>query len=97
MSENDHEVASASVPAAEFVRNFGNYRVQAQRHAVAVTSHGRIAGYFIAPHEYEEYEKLKAQRQSFATEELDDATLERIGRTRMHSRHRHLDEMLKDE
>lgn len=93
----DLDAAPAQVPAAEFARNFGHYRVQAQGGAVAVTSHGRVAGYFIAPHEYAEYEKLKARRQSFATEELDDATVERIARTRMHRRHRHLDAMLKDE
>ena len=43
-----------------------------------------------------EQEKLRDERQSFATEALDDATVERIARARMHRRHRHLDATLKD-
>jgi hypothetical protein len=39
---------------------------------------------------------LKGERRSFATEELDEATVERIAKTRMHARHQHLDELLKD-
>ncbi len=58
----DSKTYSAAVPASEFVRNFGRYRVQAQRGAVPVTSHGEITGYFIAPHEYEEYESACGPR-----------------------------------
>jgi len=32
------------VPASEFTRNFGRYRMQAQRAAVAVSSYAQIAG-----------------------------------------------------
>ncbi|GGE47068.1 type II toxin-antitoxin system Phd/YefM family antitoxin [Niveispirillum cyanobacteriorum] len=42
-----------TIPASEFTRNFGHYRMVAQRETVAVSSHGRITGYFIAPDEYE--------------------------------------------
>ena len=42
------------VPATEFARNFGQYREIAQREPVAVTSHGRMTGYFISPVEFEE-------------------------------------------
>jgi hypothetical protein len=83
------------VRASEFVRNFGRYRMQAQRRAVAVTSHGAVTGYFIAPHEYEEYERMKAARRSFATAELSDEKVEAIVKARMHSRHKHLDKLLK--
>ena len=34
-----------SVPASEFTRDVGDYRMCAQREAVAVSSHGRITGY----------------------------------------------------
>ena len=44
-----------TVPASEFTRNFGRYRMLAQREAVAVSSHGSITGYFVAPDEYEEF------------------------------------------
>jgi hypothetical protein len=36
-----------TVPASEFTRNFGRYRMRAQREAVAVSSHGQITGYFV--------------------------------------------------
>ena len=55
-----------TVPAAEFSRNFGRYKMQAQREAVPVSSNGTLAGYFVAPHEYEELQKLKAMRRRSA-------------------------------
>ncbi len=57
----------ASVPAAEFTRNFGRYRMLAQRGALAVTSHGTITGYFVPPGEYEAFERFRAQRRSLLT------------------------------
>ena len=88
---------SDAVPASEFSRNFGHYRVQAHRSPVPVSSHGRIAGYFLAPEDFEDYVRMKAQRQSFATEELDDATVEAVSRSRMDPRHDHLNALLDDE
>ena len=89
------DTKTPTVPASEFARNFGRYRVQAQREAVAVSSHGRIAGYFVAPDEYEEYERMKAQRRSFATAELGEDKVRAVARSRMHHRHQHLDALLK--
>ena len=43
-----------AVPAAEFTRNFGRYRMLAQKGAVPVTSHGQITGYFVPADEYED-------------------------------------------
>ncbi len=91
----DTKTPPAGVPASEFVRNFGRYRMLAQRHAVAVTSHGEITGYFIAPQEYREYERMKSTRQSFATAELGEEKVDAIAKARMHSRHKHLDALLK--
>ena len=82
------------VPAAEFARNFGHYKMQAQREPVAVTSNGRLAGYFLAPHEYEELVKLKAMHQRFLTAELSEEEAERIASSRMDPRHDHLDKLL---
>ena len=39
----------------QFTRNFGRYRMRAQRVAIAVSSHGQITGYFVGPDEYEEF------------------------------------------
>jgi hypothetical protein len=91
----DTKTNATGVPASEFVRNFGRYRMQAQRRAVPVTSHGEVAGYFIAPHEYEEYARMKAARRSFATAELSNEKVAAIAKARMHTRHKHLDKLLK--
>src|SRR6202451_3910425 len=83
-----------TVPAAEFARNFGRYKMQAQREAVPVSSNGTLAGYFVAPHEYEELQKLKSMRRRFLTAELSDEEAERIASSRMDPRHDHLDKLL---
>src|SRR5438309_3090604 len=62
-----------TIPASEFTRNFGRYRMLAQREAVAVSSHGSITGYFVAPDEYEEFRRFKQRRRSFATADLSSA------------------------
>ena len=83
-----------SVPASEFTRNFGRYRMRAQREAVAVSSHGRITGYFVGPDEYEELRRFRDSRRSFATAELPEERVRAIGASRMDARHTHLDTML---
>ena len=83
-----------TVPAAEFARNFGRYKLLAQRAAVAVSSNGTLAGYFVAPHEYEELRKLQGMRRRFLTAELSDEEAERIASTRMDARHDHLNRLL---
>jgi len=82
------------VPASEFTRNFGRYRMLAQREAVAVSSHGSITGYFVAANEYEEFQRFKQRRRSFATAELSDEKVQAIGSSRMDERHAHLDAIL---
>lgn len=82
------------IPASEFTRNFGRYRMQAQREAVPVTSHGQITGYFVPPEEYEAYLRYKEQRRSFATADLTVAEVEAIAKARMDSCHDHLNKLL---
>ena len=83
-----------TVPASEFTRNFGRYRMRAQREPIAVSSHGRITGYFVSPDEYEEFKRFREARRSFATAELSEAKVEAIRSSRMDPRHAHLDRML---
>jgi hypothetical protein len=83
-----------TVPASEFTRNFGRYRMRAQREAIAVSSHGQITGYFIGPDEYEEFKRFREGRRSFATAELSEETVETIRSSHMNPRHAHLDRML---
>ena len=86
-----------AVPAAEFARNFGRYKLRAQREAVPVSSNGTLAGYFVATHEYEELRKLKTMRRRFLTAELPDAEVEHIASSRMDARHDHLNALLDPE
>lgn len=88
---------TTTIPASEFTRNFGHYRMVAQRETVAVSSHGRITGYFIAPDEYEAFQRFKAQRSSFATADLSDEEAASIGASRMDPRHDHLNALLDTE
>ena len=83
-----------TVPASEFTRNFGRYRMRAQREPVAVSSHGQITGYFVGPDEYEEFKRFRESRRSFATAELPEEKVEVIRSSRMDARHAHLDKLL---
>jgi PHD/YefM family antitoxin component YafN of YafNO toxin-antitoxin module len=83
-----------AVAASEFARNFGEYKLKAQKGPVPVSSHGKIAGYFIAADEYEDYLRYKSQRRSFATAELPMDKVEAIAKTRMHPRHNKLNALL---
>ena len=83
-----------TVPASEFTRNFGRYRMRAQREPVAVSSHGQITGYFVGPDEYEEFKRFRESRRRFATVELPEEKVEAIRTTRMDQRRAHLDKLL---
>jgi hypothetical protein len=82
------------IPAAEFTRNFGRYRMLAQKGAVPVSSHGHITGYFVPADEYEAFERFQAQRQSFATADLPEAKIRAIAKSKMDSCHDHLNALL---
>jgi len=86
-----------TIPASEFIRNFGRYRMLAQREVVAVSSHGSVTGYFVGPEEYEEFRRFKQRRRSFATAELSDEKIAAIAASRMDERHAHLDAILDSE
>lgn len=86
---------SDPIPAAEFTRNFGRYRMMAQRKAVAVSSHGTVTGYFVGPDEYADYLRFKARRQSFATADLSSDLMDAIASADMDPRHEPLDRLLK--
>jgi hypothetical protein len=84
----------AAVPASAFTRNFGRYRMQAQREAVAVSSHGQITGFFVGPDDYGEFKRFRDQRRAFLTEELSDEEIRAIAASRMEPRHSHRDDLL---
>lgn len=82
------------IPASEFTRNFGRYRMIAQREPIAVSSHGTVTGYFVAPEEYEAFKKFRQHRRSFATRELSQEKVDAISASRVDPRHAHLDALL---
>lgn len=85
------------VSSSEFTRNFGRYRMQAQRQAVAVSCHGYVIGYFIGPDDYEKFKRFRDQRRNSATEELSEEKVKAIAASRMDRRHAHLDALLDPE
>jgi hypothetical protein len=86
-----------TVPASEFTRNFGRYRMLAQREAIAVSSHGSITGYFVAPNEYEDFLRFKNYRRSFDTRELSEEKIAAIAASRVDPRHDHLNALMDEE
>jgi hypothetical protein len=82
-----------TVPAAEFVRNFDRYKLEAQRDAVPVSSNGRIVGYFVAADQFEKMRR--GMRRSFDLAELGDAEFAAIeSAAQMDPRHDHLNKIL---
>ena len=82
------------IPASEFTRNFGRYQMLAQREVLAVSSHGRVTGYFIAAEEYEAFKRYRGSRTSFATTDLSADEIEEIVSARMDPRHDHLNALM---
>jgi PHD/YefM family antitoxin component YafN of YafNO toxin-antitoxin module len=88
---------SSSIPASEFTRNFGRYRMLAQREPVPVSNHGEITGYFVSAADYEAYRHYRTQRRAFRAEDLSDEDIIAIANTHMDPRHDHLNALLDDE
>jgi len=87
-----------TVTATEFAKNFGRYREAVHREPVAVTSHERIAGYFLSSEDYETYQRLKAMLpRAYAVHEVSIETLRALQEARMDDRHDHLNALLDDE
>jgi exopolysaccharide biosynthesis protein len=85
------------VAATEFTRNFGRVRQEVHYGPVTVKSHNQIAGYFLSPREFAEYQSLKQQaRKALAVEELDVETIEALRNSKMDPRHNHLNRLLDD-
>jgi PHD/YefM family antitoxin component YafN of YafNO toxin-antitoxin module len=87
----------AAVTATEFAKSFGRYKEEAQREPVAITSHGRISGYFVSAREYEELCRLREfERRVYRTKGLPKELVEAIKAARMDPAHDHLNALLDD-
>ena len=84
-----------TVSATEFVKNFGQYKEQAQREVIAITSHGRTSGYFLSEQEYHEYQLAKASaRRAYPVSEMPAETVAAIAQAEMNPAHDHLNALL---
>lgn len=83
--------------ATSFAKNFGRYKEEAQREPVAITSHGRISGYFVSAHEYAELQRLRGlERRVYRLSELPADIADEIEAARMNPAHDYLNDLLND-
>lgn len=85
----------AAVTATDFAKSFGRYKEEAQREPVAITSHGRISGYFVSEREYNELRRLRAfERRVFRIKDLPPKISRAIKASKMDSAHDPLNSLL---
>jgi PHD/YefM family antitoxin component YafN of YafNO toxin-antitoxin module len=86
-----------AVTASEFAKNFGRYKEEAQRNPIAITSYGRISGYFMSAHEYQEYQRIKmGMREAYTIKTLPEDLFQEISHSRMDPEFDHLNALLED-
>lgn len=86
-----------AITATEFAKSFGRYKEEAQREPVAITSYGRISGYFVSAREYEELRRLREfERRVYRLKGLPPEVAEAIKKAKMDSAYDHLNELLED-
>ena len=84
-----------AVTATEFAKAFGRYKEEAQREPIAITSHGRVSGYFISAREFEELQRLRAlERRVHRINDLPAEIADAIEGSKMSPAHDHLNKLL---
>ena len=85
----------SAVTATEFAKAFGRYKEEAQREPIAITSHGRVSGYFISAREFEELQRLRAfERRVHRINDLPSEIADAIEGSKMNPAHDHLNKLL---
>ena len=83
------------VTATEFAKGFGRYKEEAQHKPIAITSYGRVSGYFISAREFEELQRLRAfERRAYRINDLPAEIADAIGGSKMNPAHDHLNKLL---
>ena len=86
-----------AVTATEFAKGFGRYKEEAQRQPIAITSYGRISGYFVAAQEFEELRRLRAfERRVLRVKDLPSELVDAIKASKMAPGQEHLNKLLDD-
>ena len=68
---------------------------KAQREPAVITSYGRISGYFVSAHEYEELRRLREfERRVYRLKGLPANVMAAIKNARMDASHNHLNALL---
>ncbi len=84
-----------AITATEFAKSFGRYKEEAQREPVAITSYGRVSGYFVSAHEFEELRRLREfERRVYRLKGLPKEIVEAIKTSKMDPAHDHLNALL---
>ena len=84
-----------AVTATEFAKRFGRYEDEAQREPIAITSDGRISGYFVSEREFRELQRLRAlERRVLRVKDLPANVAKAIKASRMAPEHDHLNSLL---
>jgi PHD/YefM family antitoxin component YafN of YafNO toxin-antitoxin module len=95
MFHNSRKFRMAAITATEFAKSFGRYKEEAQREPVAITSYGRISGYFVSAREYEELRRLREfERRVYRLKGLPLEVAEAIKKAKMDSSRDHLNSLL---
>lgn len=86
-----------AITASQFAKEFGRYKEEAQREPIAITTYGRISGYFVSAREYAELQRLRAlERRAYRLNELPRDIIEAIAAANMSPEHEHLNSLLTD-
>jgi PHD/YefM family antitoxin component YafN of YafNO toxin-antitoxin module len=86
-----------AVSATEFAKSFGRYKEEAQRQPIAITSYGRVSGYFVSAREFEELQRLRAfERRVLRIKDLPADLSTAIKASKMDPAHEHLNALLDD-
>ena len=84
-----------AVTATEFAKGFGRYKEEAQHKPIAITSYGRVSGYFISAREFEELQRLRAfERRAYRINDLPAEISDAIEGSKMNPAHDHLNKLL---
>ena len=85
----------SAVTATEFAKSFGRYKEEAQHKPIAITSYGRVSGYFISAREFEELQRLRAfERRAYRINDLPAEIADAIEGSKMNPAHDHLNKLL---
>jgi PHD/YefM family antitoxin component YafN of YafNO toxin-antitoxin module len=84
-----------AVTATDFAKSFGRYAMEAQREPVAITSYGRINGYYVSKREYDELQRLRSfARRVYQLKSVPADIAAAIEASQMDPAHEHLNALL---